>query len=239
MNFDLRVQNQSGHTIRLSELVVDVFDHGGNLVAKKTINSDGILPGIEVVSARPLLPDEVVDVFNPFFSFPKDTPITKLTFEGHFLIEDNPKQTTLNQRRLPLDYDLTASITVAPIDYQSKTSLQLPLHGRLLVWEGHDFFAHHRRIPLDTDRSKKLGIEGTNANRYASDLVAVDEHGAMFHGDAFDKTNYYIYGRPIYSPSAGVVRTCRNDVPDNEFEGKRIRYPNCRLKKMTILATMS
>lgn len=32
-----------------------------------------------------------------------------------------------------------------------------------------------------------------NANRYALDLVVIDEMGAMYLGDAFHKTNYYVY----------------------------------------------
>jgi murein DD-endopeptidase MepM/ murein hydrolase activator NlpD len=47
----------------------------------------------------------------------------------------------------------------------------------------------------------------------------------MFHDDPYHKTNYYSYRQPIYAPTDGVVRASRNDIPDNEFEGKRIRYP--------------
>jgi murein DD-endopeptidase MepM/ murein hydrolase activator NlpD len=101
----------------------------------------------------------------------------------------------------------------------------MPVHGRVLVWEGHDFFAHHRRVPLDGEKAKQIGLKGANANRYASDLVIVNERGEMFHDDPYHKTNYYSYGQPIYAPADGVVRASRNDIPDNEFEGKRIRYP--------------
>jgi murein DD-endopeptidase MepM/ murein hydrolase activator NlpD len=47
----------------------------------------------------------------------------------------------------------------------------------------------------------------------------------MFHDDPYDKANYYSYGKPIYAPADGVVRASRDDIPDNEFEGKHIRYP--------------
>jgi hypothetical protein len=68
-------------------------------------------------------------------------------------------------------------------------------------------------------------LKGANANRYASDLVIVNQRGEMFHDDPYHKTNYYSYGQSIYAAADGVVRASRNDIPDNEFEGKRIRYP--------------
>ena len=48
----------------------------------------------------------------------------------------------------------------------------------------------------------------------------------MFHGNPYDNTNYYRYGQPVYAPADGVVRSIRNDVPDNKFEVRDIRYPH-------------
>ena len=50
----------------------------------------------------------------------------------------------------------------------------MPMHGRILIWEGHDFYAHHRLIPLHDTKVQKMGIRA-NANRYGSDLVMLDD----------------------------------------------------------------
>lgn len=88
-----------------------------------------------------------------------------------------------NRHRLPMDFDVEIPMTIQPSKYQTKTELHVPLHGRVLVWEGHDYFAHHRRVPIDSDLTRQTGIEGVNANRYASDLVIVNDRGEMFHDD--------------------------------------------------------
>jgi hypothetical protein len=53
----------------------------------------------------------------------------------------------------------------------------LPLRGKIFVWEGHDFYAHHVRVPLGDPKVKALGITA-NSNNFASDLFIWMRKGA-------------------------------------------------------------
>lgn len=224
LNFDLVVSNHGKSTWRLTEIELSVFDSEDRLVTRKTANSDGLAPGIEIV-ARPLLePGETMDVFNPFYSFSDEMPLRRMQYAYRYLREDNEQEAAKNSRRLPMDHDLEVTVAVMPREYQTKTNLIVPLSGRVFVWEGHDFYSHHRRVPLHAAVVQKLDIRA-NANRYGADLVIVDEQGRMYHDDPYDKKHYYSYGAPIYAPGAGKVASVSNNVPDNEFQDKDITSP--------------
>ena len=224
LNFDLAVTNHARSTWRLTEIELSVFDSADRLVMRKTVNSDGLAPGVEVVAPPLLKPDATVDVFNPFYELSDEIPLHHLHYSFRYLREDNDQERAKNRHRLPIDYDLQAEITVIPRDYQPRTNLILPLAGRIFIWEGHDFYAHHRRVPLHAENVRKLCIHA-NANRYGSDLVIVDEQGRMYHDDPYNKKNWYTYGAPIYAPGEGKVTASANHVPDNEFQGKDISTP--------------
>jgi hypothetical protein len=224
LNFDLTVSNHGSSNLRLTEIELSVFDSADQLVLRRTVNSDGLAPGIEIV-AKPLLKaGETMDIFNPFFSFDDKVELRRLEYRFHYRVENTPAEEEKNEHRLPMDYDVETTISVSPRDYQNKTNLILPLAGRVFVWEGHDFYAHHRRVPLHAENAQKLGLH-TNPNRYGSDLVIVDDQGRMYHDDPYKKENWYTYGAAVYAPGNGKIVSVANNVPDNEFEGKHIRYP--------------
>lgn len=224
LNFDLVVSNRGKSTWRLTEIELSVFDSEDRLVTRRTVNSDGLAPGIEIVAPPLLAPGETMDVFNPFYIFSDDIPIRRMQYAFRYLRENNQQEAAKNPHRLPMDHDLEVTLAVMPHEYQTKTNLILPLSGRVFVWEGHDFYAHHRRVPLHASVVEKLGIHA-NANRYGSDLVIVDGQGRMYHDDPYDKKRYYSYGVPIYAPGAGKVAFVANNVPDNEFQDKHITTP--------------
>jgi murein DD-endopeptidase MepM/ murein hydrolase activator NlpD len=224
MNFDLTVSNPGKSTWRLTEIELSVFDDADRLVVRRTVNSDGLAPGIEIVAPALLAPGAVMDVFNPFYSFSDEVPIHRMQYVFRYLREDNEQEAAQNQHRLPMNHDLEIETNVMPREYSTKTNLILPLSGRVFVWEGHDFYAHHRRVPLHAANVQKLGIHA-NANRYGSDLVIVDGQGRMYHDDPYDKRHYYSYGAPIYAPGAGKIVSMANDIPDNEFQDKHITSP--------------
>lgn len=224
LNFDLAVINHTRSTWRLTEIELSVFDSANRLVTRKTVNSDGLAPGVEVVAPPVLKPDGIVDAFNPFYVLSDEVPLHHVHYSFRYLREDNEQERARNQHRLPIDYDLQSEITVVPRDYQPRTNLILPLAGKVFIWEGHDFYAHHRRVPLHAENVRKLGIHA-NANRYGSDLVIVDEQERMYHDDPYNKKNWYTYGAAIYAPGDGKVIASANNVPDNEFQGKGIRTP--------------
>jgi hypothetical protein len=62
-----------------------------------------------------------------------------------------------------------------------------------LVWEGHDFYAHHRRVPLNAPKVVGIGLSATS-NRYAFDFEVVDAQARMYHDDPYKKGHWYCYG---------------------------------------------
>lgn len=217
LNFDLIVQNVSKLTLRLSEIQLAVYDSTHSLAVMKSLNTDAFAPSIEVIGKQTMAPGEHLDVFNPFFRFESSVPLAELRYSFCLLREENERERERNSHRLPDDCDFRQQITIVPHTYEDKTSLILPLQGRIFVWEGHDFFSHHLRVPLGDPNVQKMGITA-NSNNFASDFIYVDEAGRAFHDDARKLENWYGYGKPVYAPGAGVVLASANDIPENWFE---------------------
>lgn len=224
LNFDMMVRNVSGFTLRISQIELSVYDSAHQLVRRQSINTDAFAPSIGVIGKQILAPGETLDVFNPFPEFESSVPLTDLKYSFCLLRESNRKK---NLHRLPEDCDFMQQFAVSPRTYEDKTALILPLRGKIFVWEGHDFYAHHQRVPLSNSKVKSLGITA-NSNNFASDFIYVDEQGRDHHDDARILENWYGYGKPIYAPGAGVVLATANDIPENWFEdakGTKIGHP--------------
>lgn len=217
LNFDLIVRNVSGLTLRLSEIQVAVYDSSHSVAMMKSLNTDAFAPSIEVIGKQTMAPGEHLDVFNPFVRFESSVPLAELRYSFCLLREENAQEHERNSHRLPDDCDFRQQITIFPRNYRDKTSLILPLQGKIFVWEGHDFYAHHLRVPLGESKVQQKGITA-NPNNFASDLIYVDEGGRAYHDDARKLGNWYGYGKPVYAPGAGVVLASANDIPDNRFE---------------------
>ena len=225
LNFDFAVKNTGKSILRLTEIEVSAYDSAKELVLRKTVNSNGLSPSVDIV-AKPLLgPSETVGVFNPFYSFAENLPLDSLEYVFRYLREDDAQEREANRHRLPIDFDVEARTTVIPQPYSTKTDLILPLTGRLFVWEGHDFYAHHRRVPLNDPKVVGMGLSA-NSNRYAFDFEVVDAQGRMYHDDPYKKENWYCYGAFVYSPGAGTVIASANDIPDNWYQGRKIVSPD-------------
>jgi hypothetical protein len=227
LNFDMVVRNASGFTLRISQVELNIYDSGHQLVLRKSINTDAFAPSIAVIGKQILAPGETLDVFNPFSEFESSVPLTDLQYSFCLLRESNEQQRETNRHRLPDDCDFRQRFAVSPCTYEDKTELILPLRGKILVWEGHDLYAHHQRVPLGNSKVKALGITA-NSNSFASDFIYVDGQGRKYHDDPRILENWYGYGKPIYAPGAGVVRASANDIPENWFEdakATKIGYP--------------
>jgi hypothetical protein len=110
---------------------------------------------------------------------------------------------------------------LAPEDFIAHTVLLLPVHQRSLIFDGHDFYSHHRRQnPLILERQKLR----SNAVRYAYDFCPANEKGDMYKDSPWKKENWYGYGQPLYAPAGGIVVNSANDVPENDFKGKEVVY---------------
>ena len=71
------------------------------------------------------------------------------------------------------------------------------------------------------------GLDGAlqSAERYAIDWIEIGPDGRIFHGDPSVLSNWYGYGKPVYSAAAGVVTEARNDLPDQTPQVKPKTLP--------------
>jgi hypothetical protein len=118
----------------------------------------------------------------------------------------------------------TVSLDVTPWAHRPVTRLTLPLDGPALVYDGHDFYSHHRRIPLDNEFAKRSGLT-SNPVRYANDWSPVGPDGKLSRGSLEAIREWYGYGVKVRAPAGGVVVSVANDVPDNRVEGGRLIPP--------------
>lgn len=99
--------------------------------------------------------------------------------------------------------------------------MRLPLDGRLLVWDGHDFCSHHCRFNLDHPVAVEIGFK-TNAARYSYDFTLVDADGNRYRGDGAKHEDHLSYGRPVLAPGDGTVVRVKDGVSEEGSGGVRI-----------------
>ena len=200
-NFDLLVTSAAAKPLELSSIVMTGHDPAGTLLLRRFCDTSGLSPCIRTVPDRTLDPGATTIVYNPFHELPARLPLREL--------------------RYVLSYADTAgtvvdSVTVAvPLrDYATRTDLVLPLRGRLLVFDGHDFYAHHRRWNLAHPVVGKLFRH--NAGRYAYDLSIVDSAGRMYRGNGARNEDWYSWNAPVLAPGAGTVVAAESGEADWE-----------------------
>ena len=177
-----------------------MFDESNALVLRRAINRNGLSPSINVLPVTRIVPGGSISIFNPFHTFDRGVPLDVMEYEFFF---DIPGDDT--------HYRSTARVT--PMLYDTKTSLRLPVEGRVLVVDGNDFYAHHRRVPLTDPVPKQFGIEANSA-RYGYDLSVVRD-GELFEGFGERNDEWFGFGATLVAPGGGRVVQIRNDVPDN------------------------
>lgn len=101
-----------------------------------------------------------------------------------------------------------------PRAYAAQTALRLPLRGRVLVWDGHDFYAHHRRFDYLMPDLQAVGA-GSNADRYAYDFVPVSDAGDMAKGGEEGNVNWFGFGQAVHAAGAGRVVAVSDGAADN------------------------
>ena len=224
MNFDITLKNHTSHTLELSAVEAAIMDDKGKLSLRKFMNSQGNTPGIDLLVYTIIKPGESVSIFNPFHTFPLDITIASVKYGFYLDYADNQQEKDTNKKRLPVDFDESVITTITPRVYIAKNDYYLPLKGKIIVWDGHDFYSHNRRSATEAADSKVAQITA-NSSRYAYDLMNVDEKGSMYGGSPYKKENWYSFGKPVYVPLEGVVVATQNDIPDNDFDGKTVKSP--------------
>lgn len=212
LNFDLLLRNAGSQPLRISKIEVSLYDSQGALAFRRYLDENGVPCGICTLPERVVPASGSLDVFNPFYSFQAELPLNRLHYELSFESVEE-KQPNL------LTFVTKAETDVYPTPYPGKTNLKLPLHGRIYVFDGHDFYSHHRR--QDVFRNGRFR---PNRVRYSYDLMIMDASGNLYRGDEFNKENWLSYGMPIFAPAAGTVVEAVNNIPENSFRDGRVVY---------------
>jgi hypothetical protein len=212
LNFDFILQNRSQEKLIVNKIELTVFDETGKLSYRTFIDEYG-RKSLELAAQPALEKQSSAMLYNPFPAFASEISLKKLHYEFSFSSEDRKKY-------------FESEIDVFPISYETKTNLIVPVRGRVLVWDGHDYYSHHRRVDYTQEFFVKSGLKA-NFQRYAYDLVIVDESGSHYKGlkrlnddwyrndkpGAFE--DYYSFGVPVYAAGAGRAIFVKDTVPDH------------------------
>ena len=216
LNFDFMLQNTGPSPLHLNRIAVSLRDKNDKLILRREIDENGRPSSMSLISQGDIPSGGRIGVFNPFYEFGPETKIEKMSYEFFF---NDPGYKTAT----PLDYQYSIEVRVTPKDFMDKTALFLPLHQRSVIFDGHDFYSHHRRQNLADPAFERLKIR-SNPVRYAYDFCPVNENGDMYKDSSWKKENWYGYGQPIYATGDGTVVSSANDVPENDFRGKEVVY---------------
>jgi hypothetical protein len=193
LNFDLLLNNTSDAKLEITQVEATVLGANDAIVTQRRLAENG--DSIATLPNRTLEPHAKIVVFNPFPHFDSDLALRKIRYDVTF---DNGEH---------------ATTTVEPRAYEGKTSLILPLQGRVFVHDGHDFYSHHRRLDVTGPMTTALGVN-ENMTRYAYDFTLIDERGNMHRGDGEKNEEWYGFGTAIRAPGAGVVVSSASDRAD-------------------------
>lgn len=211
LNFEFLLQNRSAERLLLSAVTLSVFDDKEMLARREFVNEYS-RASLELARLPALEPGAVVLVFNPFHFFSNTIPVKNLSYEFTFRTPDRTRRHK-------------AHLSIVPVFYETKTELMIPVQGRVLVWDGHDYQSHHRRFDYTRPPFPQRGIK-TNSQRYGYDFVVVNERGLMYGGDPNDgddwypgksdrNEDYYGFGVPIVATGNGRVAALHDGEPDN------------------------
>ena len=203
---DFRITNGGATPVSLDELVLLERDDHGELMRRRFANWNGTAPSIVTVIDGPVPAGEMIHIFNPFHHFEVDGQPGRLEFQFHFRSGGERWVET---------------VAFAATVYRTRTALRIPLDGRLMVTDGHDFLSHHRRIGLDHPVVRTMGLN-TNTSRYASDLVVLGPNGAERRGEGTSREDWHTWDAPVLAPGAGRVVALENDFPDNVYVQGRV-----------------
>ncbi|HVV55797.1 MAG TPA: peptidoglycan DD-metalloendopeptidase family protein [Mucilaginibacter sp.] len=223
LNFDIIIKNTTRHVLTLATIESSVMDASARPIFKQSVNV-GEQSGLKSIGNTTLKPGQSVDIFNPFYLLSSGAKITFLQYEFFFDYADSPKERENNKKRLPVDFDLSVKKIITPRIFTPRIIFNLPMAGKLIVLDGHNFYPGQSNGPMGTEQQVEK-IVTSKANRYAYNLASVDENGNMYASDPFKKENWYVFGKAVYAPSGGIVADVQNNIPDNSYIGRNVKSP--------------
>ncbi len=209
INFDLLLRNAGTQTYTLVAIKLQVFDRGGHLELQRELNENGKPPALDMIGERRLPPGKVLDIFQPFYTFDATVDLSRMHLQLLLMEQGHVAPPAA------ISADEVVSVDVRPRPYDP-AAFSLPVHGLVLVHDGHDFYSHHRRYNLVARYEADPG-SAVSANLYAYDFMTTTSAGLLFQGDPNRKENWLSYGKPIFAPADGLVIEVVSDLPENTF----------------------
>jgi len=203
--------------LRLVAIREQVLGPDGDLQQEREVNANGKPSALSGLGDLTLAVGGYKDLMQPFPDYGSTPDGAKVRIILVFLRIDRPVPP------VALDGDAVAEVVVTPRAY-SPPAYCLPLSGRLLVHDGHDFNSHHRRRDL-VAATPGDPLQGRNANLYAYDFVRIDHQGALFQGSPDRKEDWLTFGAPVLAPVTGIVVEAVDGVPDNQFSRGEVVTP--------------
>ncbi|HYH11153.1 MAG TPA: hypothetical protein VD789_02270 [Thermomicrobiales bacterium] len=176
LHIDFKLTNRTTKVVELQELVTSVTADG-EVIYRRHIDQNGLPSALSTVPGLPVAPGGSVTIFNPLERFPRDLPLASVTYK---FVLGTPGTAARWER----------SIELSPRSMPTGPELVLPLRGRLLVYEAHDYYGHHRRLDTQHPMVRDLGLT-SNSGRFSYDLSLVDVNGRMFRGDGTRNDDWY------------------------------------------------
>ena len=214
LNFDFLLQGLTEKNLLIRFIKVAVYDKEDRLITFMHLNHNGVgNPSIHTLGKFDLEGKENLDIFNPFFRFSKDVPIKYLRYMFTLTDKDTKEEFYYG------------NIIVNPVIYNQQVQLSLPLKGKLVILDGHDFYSHHRRVAISILEDFTGGIFKSNFNRFGLDFSVLGDDGNLremtedekdknydFH--MTDVKKFYTHEAIVYAPADGEVVEFVNDLED-------------------------
>ncbi len=214
LNFDFMIQGLAERNLIIRFIKVAVYDKQDKLITFKHLNHNGVgNPSMHTLGEYTLEGKKTLDVFNPFYRFPKDTPIEYLRYMFTFIDQNSEEEFYYG------------NVIVKPVRYEQKVKLSLPLRGKLVILDGFDFYSHHRRIAISLLREFTKGAFKTNFNRYGMDFSVLGEDNNLRSMTEDEKDNnydfhftdikkFYTHEAIVYAPAPGEIVEVVDDLED-------------------------
>lgn len=201
LNFDFLVENLGTTPMGIDSIEVTAFDGSGKPILRRFIDSNGFAPSIETVPGRVVAAGEKILIFNPFHTFRADIELHHLTYKFSLSIPQEAPE-------------FNTSVTVEPYVYQARTALSLPVLGKLLIHDGHDFYAHHRRLNTEHPAARDIGFD-RNFMRYSLDINPTSDAFDAFSGTGASNAAWAAWGKPVLATGDGTVVAAFDGDRDN------------------------
>lgn len=200
VNFDLELTSSGADTLDIEEIQATLLDAQGTVLNIRRLQQSGMGPSINTLNQRRVAPGRITTLYNPFFSMDRAVPFASIRY--------------VLRLRGPRGV-VSATTTVEPAPFEPRADLILPLRGRVIVFDGHEYYSHHRRMDLSVLR--QLGVAKQQFNRYAYDFSIVDSAGRLNRTGGRTNEDWFGYATEVVAPGDGVVRVAVNDAAEHRL----------------------